>query len=415
MKHVSIFGAVVASIITMFAIGSGGSSNAWADTSEVTFADVLQFKASTPCERVDAEIDESFPASFQSIWRDARALCQIEAPLPTSLDTLTWHNPRVATLSSGSNFHVFVVSEDAPTLCCSIWSESLKQVDGMALWVASFRVQDLDKASFSFEVHDRDGQKIADTVFYGGGQFAPPGFEGVIRRFSLEDPKNDERRQIFVYFPPEDLVGPAERTVVLLDGESIFDFAYHIEKAISADGLSPIAVIGLTSGPFAIEGNTTGGIRSQEYRPGTREDSPRFDNYVDFVTKTVIPWAGSDLSLPSTPEAMTIAGFSDGAQFAAWMLKEHAASFRSAIIMSPGEQVAKLSDPLPADAIAYVSAGLYEPAFLSAARATRKRFEDAGVTVALQIVHAGHDTSNWTHALIKGLYATENAPNDTSD
>ena len=323
----------------------------------------------------------------------------------------------MATLASGSDLHVFVVSNDAPTICCSLWSESLQQVDGLALWRASFRVQDLEKAWFAFDVHNSDDEKIADTVFYGDGKFARPQIEGVIRRFTLADARNDQFRQVFVYHTPEDLPAPV-RTVLLLDGESIFDFAFHIEKAISAGELSSTAVIGISSGPFAIEGNseaTSNETRSQEYRPATRDEFPLFDNHVEFVTKTVVPWAGSYLSLPSRREDMTIAGFSNGAQFSAWILKEHSDVFQSAIIMSPGESVAKMSGLLPADVIAFVSAGLYEPPFLAAARATQTRFEDAGATTTLQIVNAGHDKANWTEAMIEGLSFIEKQTSDTQD
>ena len=74
-----------------------------------------------------------------------------------------------------------------------------------------------------------------------------------------------------------------------------------------------------------------------------------------------------------------------------------------------------MSGLLPADVIAFVSAGLYEPPFLAAARATQTRFEDAGATTTLQIVNAGHDKANWTEAMIEGLSFIEKQTSDTQD
>lgn len=309
---------------------------------------------------------------------------------------------------SGDILTLFARSDQRePYLCCSISSAAWKQLGDSDLWAARLRLADTDRALLKLALFSPAAGGLSDFIDIRGEHAPAPGLfmsdpdealEGKLIETTLASPELGETRHIIIYLPPGHKPDDTTATLVLADGGSTGHYARMIEPMIKAGLIASLAIVGIPSGAGGIVDPPAAfdrvDLRATDYVPGWSEDHPRrFNQHMDFVAQTLIPWSRREYGL-STQRAHTgVAGQSNGGVFALYAGYLHGDTFAVSIPVSPGWTKGALRTPNAAPDTAarfFIAAGLYEPRFLDSAQISANGLTSAGYNVTTSWNAAGH-------------------------
>lgn len=276
-------------------------------------------------------------------------------------------------------------------------SVNLQRIAGSNYWSGTWRLAKLDEAMLLFAYpHSPEG---------------PPGFEpwrghnapeaprwadplrGSIDTQVITSEALGENRRVAVYQPE----APADAkldVLVITDGEAIESVARLIEPLITEGRIAPTLVIGIFSGPGAIDGPSArpaADLRPADYLIDFSNAGDRHSRYLRFFTQETPAWIRTRYPVTVRSQGWTAFGQSDGA---ALVLRAalQGETYDRFIAASPAwrairpEECAKQARPLEV----IIAAGLYEPPFLATARQTQAALNACGYRVDLREFAAGH-------------------------
>lgn len=208
------------------------------------------------------------------------------------------------------------------------------------IWTASFQLDDLESALFTFTLTPEPGGYT--ERYYYRGPLAPARvvkvdkLAGYLRHLSLRAFAFPGNRQTTVYLPP----GRAEYVVFMGDGDLVNKLAFYIDPLIVSGELPPVALAGCYPAEGVI-GEENQLLRSQaEYLEDISEESGVetgrfFSSHMAFFADEFIPRMIDEYNLPANRERHMLAGFSSSAAFAISLLCENRRFFKSAFLFSP--------------------------------------------------------------------------------
>ena len=299
------------------------------------------------------------------------------------------------------------------TACCSV-QMPLSRLDGTDLWALSVRVPDADRLVMTAFVTVQDS--LADVAAGNFGEWirlgrwagpragpAPDRAETLSGTLSTDSLRSDAlgaMRAVTVYLPPARPAGPL-RVVYLADGQSTEAYARILEPAILAGRVPPVALVGLHSSGERTPGSNTDG-RTHEYLVGV--DSLRYAAHERFFLGEVLPWAERTHGVSPQPADRAVFGVSNGASFAAAMVRRHPERFAAALAFSHAHDGLDADDDpdLAGRRFAFV-AGRLEPAFAARARTVAAAVAARGADVRQELRPSGHDEAMWQAAFTDAL------------
>jgi enterochelin esterase-like enzyme len=235
---------------------------------------------------------------------------------------------------------------------------------------------------------------------------------GRIDRFHSTILNNDHR--VWVYTPPGyKREGKPYNLLLLFDGSgyvSLIPAPVVLDNLLAKGLIPPTVAVLVDSG-------------SGEARDRELTCNPQF---VEFVTKEVLPWVRQNYNVTSEPSRTIVGGASFGGLAAAYVAMKHPEIFGNVLAQSGSfwwkpenddeyEWLTRQFVASPKLPIRfYLQIGLLEnlstarlgsPTMLVASRHLRDVLQAKGYTVQLQEINGGHDFFNWQAALPDGLTA----------
>ncbi|MGH6949700.1 MAG: alpha/beta hydrolase [Vitreimonas sp.] len=310
----------------------------------------------------------------------------------------------LAILRDGDRFTVFARTPQPETrLCCSLQGP-MTRIGETDLFVARYRLADLDRATLSFipPAWLADGRNFPweDIVRWRGLQ-APPAPASVEElrgeRFerTLWSEHLQETRRIFFYLPPGHDRAQTYPALFMADGAGVMTAALLVERMIDDGLIPPIVLVGAGSGAEAIvEDRSSLGIadlRGADYLPGFDGGGDRFEQHLRFFSEELVAHAMREFGVTSDPQRRAVTGFSNGGSFAVFAALRRPDVFGVSIPLSPGWRRLTEEDFVqPARARFFISGGLYEIARQRSAGTYAEALRAHGYEVALEIPAAGH-------------------------
>lgn len=306
---------------------------------------------------------------------------------------------------------------DRVTLCCGLEDDLIPALneDGTpssTVWALTARIRDLDRAviTVGFSV-TRNGVglgRVNVRVWRGPNAPVAPAqaqrLRGAERRVEFYSNALAEKRNVWVYLPPNHDPKKSYRVVYLADGASVPGLARVLEPAILAGSVSPVILIGaepgISSGPEAndISRNT----RAQEYLPDV--NPARFKAHETFFVEELRTWAQSQFGASTKREDRVVNGFSNGGQFALQMALRHPEIYAHAVPISTAGKTFTLTRSslgvVPADF--FLVAGTLEP-YIKQSRHFSSELQSAGARVKGNEWVSGHDVQVWIEILPAAL------------
>jgi enterochelin esterase-like enzyme len=326
---------------------------------------------------------------------DFPSLCPLGVSSLTEKEASRRLRGRAFSVSADQNiFTVLARPEDPskpPQICCSIQAP-LQQIGKGPVWGGQFRIDHLDQAILAVWSGDHDGE----IEFRGPAARKAPKASSrktILRHYSehqVTSAQSGVTRTISVYTPPGLQRGHRYGVIYLTDAGA-YSFAFVIDKAIRQKRIPPVFLISSDSQAY----------RMEEYIPN---GTARFAEHFHFFTKELPAWAETNFAVSSRPDDRSVAGTSNGADFALAAGAAPGRPFRRVIAMSPAfapKAPAKCSDTEKMHF--HVSGGHYEIGFLRGAALSARVLEAADCPVSFNAYYAGHDTPQWEMALIDAL------------
>ncbi|WP_374600317.1 alpha/beta hydrolase [Niveibacterium sp.] len=266
-------------------------------------------------------------------------------------------------------------------------------------WAASVRVPNLAALveRFAFVATDADGKDVRQTMHFNGPAASPLVPErGAIEAFTLESRHLSQSRQVNVWLPPGHSASQRYPVVYIADGAA--EFGNELLAAMQAGRLPAMVVVGIEADQAA---------RFAEYvdfpkREGIPSDPARFAAHERFFVDEVLPWAESKFGAANEPGSRSVAGFSNGADWAAAMALRHPDLFGRAIVMSP-IMVVEYAIPDAPSTRFELSGGALEPPFALATACFAQRLHAKGGTVKLRWWPHTHAPEQWRAAFLAAL------------
>jgi enterochelin esterase-like enzyme len=272
----------------------------------------------------------------------------------------------------------------------------LQRVEDSDYWSGAWRLVKLDEAMLFFAHPSAVGGPPGFVTWRGpaapqGPQWADP-LEGSIENRVITSEALGENRRVAVYQPntPADAVLDV---LVITDGEAIESVARLIEPLMSEGRLAPTLVVGVFSGPGAVDGPSARpveDVRPADYLIDFPEAGDRHGRYLRFFTREVPVWIRAHYPVTFDTYGWAAFGQSDGAAFV--LRAALGEGYGRYIAASPAwrpirpEECSKRDD----GGEVIIAAGLYEPPFLATARQTLEALQACGYTVSVQEYAAGH-------------------------
>jgi enterochelin esterase-like enzyme len=265
------------------------------------------------------------------------------------------------------------------------------------LWEASLRIKRLDEAVITvLVVPQRAGadqfRQVPDTLVWRGPRApaAAPAAEqlsGTVEEHSLDSAALGAPRKLTVYRPPGS-AGPLPGCVVA-DGQSVHGFAAVLEPAILAGDVPPVVLVGVHNA--ADPASRWPDLRAQEYIP--RENPPRFNAHLSFVTGEAIPWAASRFGVA---RPWIAAGFSNGGAWAVAAAQRRPDVFTAVAAFSVGVVPARITRGARTAWVRhYLAAGTLEAGFRRATSEWAERLQRARLPCRHTEWLGGHDSYWW--------------------
>lgn len=309
----------------------------------------------------------------------------------------------LAIVREGDRFTVFARTPQPETrLCCSLQGP-MTRIGETDLFVARYRLADLDRATLTFVPRAAEGRSLLweDMLSWRGPQAPPtPGRVEQLRgeRFerALWSEHLQETRRIFIYLPPGHDRSQSYHALFMADGAGAMTRALLVERMIEDGLIPPIVLVGAGSGAEAIvEDRSSLGIadfRSADYLPGFTGGGDRFEQHLRFFSEELVAYAARDFGVTSDPQRRAVAGFSNGGSFALFAALRRPDVFGVAIPLSPSwRRLTEEDFTQPMRARFFMSAGLYELTRQRRASAYAEVLRAHGYDVTLEIPVMGHD------------------------
>ncbi|MCX9155683.1 alpha/beta hydrolase-fold protein [Niveibacterium sp. 24ML] len=270
-------------------------------------------------------------------------------------------------------------------------------------WAASVRVPHLASLTerFTFIATRAGGDELHDTIHFSGPEALPRSAQrGAVETVTLPSRHFAQGRQVKVWLPPGHAASQRYPVIYIADGAA--HFGDELLTAMQSGRLPAMVVVGIEADPAE---------RFAEYvdfpkHEGLPSNPARFAAHERFIIETLLPWAESNFGASNTPADRTLAGFSNGADWAAAMALRHPELFGRAIVMSP-IMVSQYAIPDAPGARFDLSAGALEPPFALATACFALRLHAKGHTVTLRWWPHTHSPEQWRTAFPAALL---NAP-----
>ncbi|WP_374511590.1 alpha/beta hydrolase [Niveibacterium sp.] len=266
-------------------------------------------------------------------------------------------------------------------------------------WAASVRVPNLAALDerFSFVATSAGGEEVHETMqFSGPDARARAPQRRPVKALTLTSQHLPQGRQVNVWLPPGHSASRRYPVIYIADGAAAF--GDELLAAMQAGRLPAMVIVGIEADQAE---------RFSEYvdfpqREGIPSDPARFAAHERFVVETVMPWAESHFGASTEPGSRIVAGFSNGADWAAAMALRHPDLFGRAIVMSP-IMVSQYAIPDVPGARFDLSAGALEPPFARATACFAQRLNAKGAIVKLRWWPHTHATEQWLTAFLAAL------------
>jgi enterochelin esterase-like enzyme len=299
-----------------------------------------------------------------------------------------------------------------PEMCCTLQDGIWRQFDGTDLWVARYRLADL-QAGMIYQSTSRTEESNVKNAIEWRGPFAPtilPKNEelaGKVEDFTLASPQLKEVRRFSIYAPPNVATLSNLPVIVMADGGGYANLA---DGLIKAGKIRPVIIVGMDSGNESIVGPPRPFpsyiTRVQDYTPD--EPNSTFTPHLNFIVDTIRPWLQARYPVSAAREDWVATGRSQGGAFAVNTGLYRPDIFGHAWPMSVAGGTVDIS-PLRRTsqrAKFRISAGHYEPAFMSNSRQAVEDLKSNGVDAQGRWFAAGHANDQWEIALADNLVST---------
>lgn len=333
---------------------------------------------------------------------------------PETARAMLADRPLAAELREGVLTIVAHSPEGRPRLCCSAQLD-LQRLGESDYWAFRRRLPDAERAVLTLNKIGSDGIMTDSPVVVRGPSAppAPPRVDGplhgrMVFDRTLRSDALEENRKLAIYLPPgwsKDRRWPA---VYLADGAA-FGFAPIVERMILSGEIRPLVLVSALPAPFGIDGPAPSlpvDLRGAEYinrYPGG-QGQDRFDRHMTFFASELTRYAQAELAVSDDPKDVAVAGYSNGGVLALWAGLLHPDIFGEVISMSPGMVFMEPGDLLGEPRSRFqLSAGLYEPSFLQAARRAEATLSAAGFDVTGRYPAAGHASDQWDLVFYEAL------------
>lgn len=266
-------------------------------------------------------------------------------------------------------------------------------------WAVGLRLPALRGLSerFTFHIESSDGSVASETMlFQGPGVQADAAKQAQRQTVILPSRHLRADRRLTVWLPPGYSAGRRYPVIYVADnaawlGDDLFD-------AMRAGRTPATLIVGIESDPenrYAEYIDRPAGIPM----PG---DPPRFAAHERFVIDEVMPWAESEYGAAQEAAQRSVAGYSNGADWAAAMALRHPDLFGRAIVMSP-IMVSQYTIPDAPGARFDLSAGALEAPFALATACFAQGLHSKGADLKLRWWPHSHAPSQWRVAFAAAL------------
>jgi len=293
---------------------------------------------------------------------------------------------------------LYVLSaQDKHRVCCSLQTYLLKigKTQTGNYFAGRYRLKDLNQARLQFFRPDFSGKPI---FFKGSLSFVDIPFnkgellghytEGVIDSTAL-----NEKRKYQLYTPPGFKMGDNVPILMLGDGSSLGYYIRQWEPMILAGTVAPFVAIGINSGKRAVvdpQKQYDFDVRNADYIYNYSKGPQRFSNHLTFVIDELLTRVAAELGLTPRAGTTALAGGSSAGSFALWGVMKRPDIFGYSIGTSPSGPIPKDISALAATRHYYMSAGLYEPGFLTNAELYMSFLSQAGAHTDITTYPDGH-------------------------
>lgn len=273
----------------------------------------------------------------------------------------------------------------------------LVRIKGSDYWSGTWRLTKLNEAMLLF-AHPQAAEGPPGFVAWRGPE-APQGpqwadpLKGSIDTRVISSEALGEGRRVAIYrpdAPPDTKLD----VLVITDGEAIESVARLIEPLIADGRVQPTLVVGVFSGPGAVDGASArpvADVRPADYLIDFPDAGDRHGLYLRFFTLELPAWVRANHPVTSGVHGWTAFGQSDGA---ALVLRAalRGEGYDRFVAASPAWRAIRPDEcanrERPSEVV--MAAGLYEPPFLATARQTQGALQACGYRVSLQEYAAGH-------------------------
>lgn len=299
-------------------------------------------------------------------------------------------------------------------LCCALQTR-MDQVGENGIWGMSYALNRLDEAFVDVfpRPGEEDGTKWPQRPIYRGDAALPPvprveTLAGTTTNTEFDSAALGQPRNVTYYEPPGD--GP-HPVIFVADGGNVNAYAPIAEALVATCRARPVVMIGLwTEGVTAPPESLADDPRSRDYL--WTVDEAGFMAHQRFLTDELVPFSHSEFGASERPEDRMVFGASSGAAWAISTALLHPDMIRHAGAASLGWpdalDAAEAVDPRLAF---HISAGLYEPGFLSDSEAAVTALQDAGARAEMTTYVSGHSSLNFeqqfAHAVSAAFPAEE--------
>ena len=386
------------------------------------------YEISTPCADLAARRPTEINPVQLALLEHSENACALPTDDISLIDGETaLAGKSLALIAEGETLTLFQIADGPkPLICCSLQRADWRDLGDGRTFAARFHLKNLQSGLLKLTEKPLDQPLTDDDFIIWRGPDAPgepiikPDLAGTLSDHTLYSPELGETRKLIIYQPPQGEEGPLP-TLYLADGDSLHFLARIIEPLIDSGDIAPILIVGMPSGQEGIveDRSELGGyIRSLDYLPADIPGEPpsRFEAYLSYMADTLVPWVEKEFSAAQDPRMRAISGSSNGGDLSLNTGYRRPDVFGHAWPMSAG--AGKLDTavlPQGEAATFRLSAGYYEPYFMSTTEASAKALRAAGYSVDAHWYAAGHMSDQWVHRLLENLKAVFPGPSARAD
>lgn len=277
----------------------------------------------------------------------------------------------------------------------------LSRIIGTDMWVLRLHVADLDELVLSYAFAVDNAPPPNDLYFHWRGEAAPDGhkvadeLDGLSEWISVDSTALSSSRRVYVYRSPTIGNEPVRFVVYFADGKYAREFARVIEPMVDERVLPRLLIV-------AVEA-AEGGARNEEYVPALGAQSGRFDAYQEFVRRELVPLVERRYGVSVAPVCRSVAGFSNGADWAIATGLNNSNLFEHVIAFSAGWPLATDLDRTNVNVTFFLGAGTLDQRYYKNTKKIEAQLSAGGVHHAFADVVGGHDLAVWIQLFVPAL------------